>query len=186
MSYVIGISGGSGSGKTTLAKKLYDTLTNTYLIKIDDYFIDYSKREKVKAPYCNNWYFDDNSPTSYNLSKVVDDLYRTKKTKQYQYIIVEGLFTFYDEKIYELLDYKIFIDCPDDIRIIRRITRNLSFGYKLDDILNVYIDMVRYRHEEYVKPQMNKANLIIKENYDIKGIISNIKLNEKKIIKKVN
>ena len=53
MTKVIGITGGSGSGKTTLAKQLINNLDKSLLIKIDDYFVDYSKREKVKAPYCD-------------------------------------------------------------------------------------------------------------------------------------
>jgi len=175
MTKVIGITGGSGSGKTTLAKQLINNLDKSLLIKIDDYFVDYSKREKVKAPYCDNYYYDDNHPTSYDLDTVVKNLKNHINNNQYKYIIVEGLFTFYDERIYELLGYKIYIDVPDDIRIIRRITRNLSFGYKLEDIVNVYIDMVRYRHEEYVKPQINKADLIVKETYDINEIVSIIK-----------
>lgn len=175
MTKVIGITGGSGSGKTTLAKQLINNLDKSLLIKIDDYFVDYSKREKVKAPYCDNYYYDDNHPTSYDLDKVVKDLKNHINNNQYKYIFVEGLFTFYDERIYKLLDYKIYIDVPDDIRIIRRITRNLSFGYKLEDIVNVYMDMVRYRHEEYVKPQIKKADLVIKESYDINEIISIIK-----------
>ena len=175
MTKAIGITGGSGSGKTTLAKQLINNLDKSLLIKIDDYFVDYSKRKKVKAPYCNNYYYDDNHPTSYDLDIVVKDLKNHINNNQYKYIIVEGLFTFYDERIYKLLDYKIYIDVPDDIRIIRRITRNLSFGYKLEDIVNVYMDMVRYRHEEYVKPQISKADLVIKESCDINEIISIIK-----------
>ena len=61
---------------------------------------------------------------------------------------------------------------PDDIRIIRRITRNLSFGYNLNDIINVYVDMVRYRHDQYIKPQINKADIVLKENYYIKDIVN--------------
>lgn len=174
MTKVIGITGGSGSGKTTLAKQLINNLDKSLLIKIDDYFVDYSKREKVKAPYCDNYYYDDNHPTSYDLDKVVKDLKNHINNNQYKYIIVEGLFTFYDDRIYELLDYKIYLDIPDDIRIIRRITRNLSFGYKLEDIVNVYIDMVRYRHEEYVKPQKGKANLIIDEKYNSHELLEKI------------
>lgn len=174
MTKVIGITGGSGSGKTTLAKQLINNLDKSLLIKIDDYFVDYSKREKVKAPYCDNYYYDDNHPTSYNLDKVVKDLKNHINNNQYKYIIVEGLFTFYDQRIYKMLDYKIYIDVPDDIRIIRRITRNLSFGYKLEDIVNVYIDMVRYRHEEYVKPQISKAYLIVNDNYNLQELLEKI------------
>ena len=174
MTKVIGITGGSGSGKTTLAKQLINNLDKSLLIKIDDFFVDYSKREKVKAPYCNNYYFDDNHPTSYNLDKVVEDLKNHINNNLYKYIIVEGLFTFYDQRIYKLLDYKIYIDVPDDIRIIRRITRNLSFGYKLEDIVNVYMDMVRYRHEEYVKPQISKADLIVNDNYNLQELLEKI------------
>ncbi len=159
MTKVIGISGGSGSGKNTLAKKLIEKLDHSLLIKMDDYFIDYSKREKVKAPYCDHYYYDDNSPSSYDLTRAQQDIVSYMNSNKYEYIIIEGLFTFYDEKICNLLGDKIFLDVPSDIRILRRIKRNLSFGYKLEDIINVYIDMARYRHIEPLMTQVTRFSL---------------------------
>ncbi|MDU1854718.1 MAG: uridine kinase, partial [Clostridium baratii] len=76
-------------------------------------------------------------------------------------IILEGLLTLWDEEIYSLLDLKLFVDCKADERIVRRLKRNMEWGLTFDDISNVYLDMVRYRHDEYVEPTKWKADLIL-------------------------
>jgi uridine kinase len=79
----------------------------------------------------------------------------------YDVVIVEGLLTLWDDNICELLDLKLFVDCKSDERIVRRIKRNIQWGQTFDQITEVYLDMVRFRHEEYVEPSKWRADIII-------------------------
>ena len=67
----------------------------------------------------------------------------------------------WDEEIYSKLDLKLFVDCKADERIVRRLKRNMKWGLTFDDVSNVYLDMVRYRHDEDVEPTKWKADLIL-------------------------
>jgi uridine kinase len=76
-------------------------------------------------------------------------------------VIIEGLLTLWDQEIYSRLDLKLFVDCRPDERIVRRLRRNMGWGFSFDEISNVYLDMVRYRHDEFVEPTKWKADLIL-------------------------
>ena len=105
-------------------------------------------------------YIDDNHPNTINLSKLRLDLYKALDNN-FDVIILEGLLTLWDEEIYSKLDLKLFVDCKADERIVRRLKRNMEWGLTFDDVSNVYLDMVRYRHDEYVEPTKWKADLIL-------------------------
>ena len=93
----------------------------------------------------------------------------------YDIIIIEGLLTLWDDGICNLCDLCVFVDCPADIRIVRRIKRNLTWGLSLEDITNVYLDLVRYRHEEFVEPSKAKADVVIDTSLGIgRSILGNI------------
>lgn len=79
----------------------------------------------------------------------------------YDLIILEGLLVLWDEEIYSLLDLKLFVECRNDERIVRRLRRNMTWGMEFDVIAKVYLDLVRYRHDEYVEPTKWKADLIL-------------------------
>ena len=76
-------------------------------------------------------------------------------------VIIEGLLTLWDQEIAEQLDLRLFVDCRPDERIVRRLRRNMGWGLAFDEIANVYLDLVRYRHDEYVEPSKWHADLII-------------------------
>lgn len=160
--YLIGIAGGSASGKTTFSEQFKSTL-NKYQVKIihmDDYFKEDNLRPMVTSFLNNQSYRDDNHPTSFNLTKLYTDLNQFKE-ESYDIIIIEGLFTLWDENIYNQLNLKLFIDCPADERIVRRLKRNMQRGLSFDEISEVYLNLVRFRHAEYVEPSKWKADIIV-------------------------
>ena len=76
-------------------------------------------------------------------------------------MIVEGLLTLWEEEIYKQLDLKLFVDCRPDERVVRRLKRNMTWGLTFDQIADVYLDMVRYRHEEFVEPTKWRADFML-------------------------
>lgn len=94
-----------------------------------------------------------------DLPKLAQDL-AAARTK-HQVVIVEGLLTLWDQAIYDQLDLKLFVDCRADERIVRRLKRNMKWGLKFDQVAGVYLDLVRYRHDEYVEPTKWRADFIL-------------------------
>ena len=162
--FIIGVAGGSASGKTTFSGKLKNKLSNKNVLEIhmDKYFLPEAERPCIKAPITEINYRDDNHPNSFNLAKLKSDLNDFIKSKEYQVIIIEGLLSLWDKDICGLLDLKLFIDCQADERIVRRLRRNMKErGLSFDEISNVYLDAVRYRHNEFVEPSKWQADFIL-------------------------
>jgi uridine kinase len=79
-------------------------------------------------------------------------------------IIVEGLLVFYEERIRDLLDIKIYVDTDADIRILRRIIRDINERARsLDSIINQYLNAVRPAHEQFIEPSKKYADIIVTE-----------------------
>ena len=161
--FIVGIAGGSASGKSTLCEKLERELKDykLFVIHMDHYFKEEKDRPHTKAFVSGKIYDDRNHPETMDLPKLNIDLKKAVSQNEYEIIIVEGLLTLWDDDIYSKLDLKIFVDCKADERIVRRLKRNMQWGYTFDEIKDVYLDMVRYRHEEYVEPSKNRADIII-------------------------
>ena len=161
--YVIGIAGGSASGKSTLSDKIEKALAGHKItvFHMDDYFKSAKERGVVPAPITKINYLDDNHPTSFDLPRLGQDLAAAIAEATADIIIVEGLLTLYDDEICEQLDLKLYIECRPDERIVRRIKRNMGYGLSFDQITNIYLDIVRYRHDEYVEASKWKADLIM-------------------------
>ncbi len=154
--FIIGITGGSAGGKSTFAKNLAQRLgENVQVIGMDNYFMP--SRNVAPSPVTGKLYRDDNSPESFNLRQLKKDL----ESSTAEIVIIEGLFTFYDEEIYGKLDLKLYVDCPDDVRITRRLKRNMEWGLTFDEISEVYLGLVKFRHKQYVEPMEWKAELVI-------------------------
>ncbi|MFC2084270.1 uridine kinase [Bacteroidota bacterium] len=179
---IIGITGGSGSGKTYFVNKLKEKISEFSLIVIkqDDYYNDLSQisfEERIKKNFDHPEAFDFNL-----LKKHLTDLKNHKKIKMpiYDYvnhtrkhefillqpkpiIILEGILIFHPKEILNLIDLKIFIDTPDDIRIIRRIRRDIKERERsIDSVLNQYLITVRPMYIKYIEPVKKLADLIIK------------------------
>lgn len=155
----IGISGGSGSGKTTLSKFLANGLSDypVKVIHMDKYY--YSKRPITIAPFSKKEYEDFNDPVSINIDKVVEDFNHALQNESI--VIIEGFLLFHFSQIRENIDYKIFVDCQSDERLIRRLRKFADGRYTNEEAIQEYLDLVRYRHDIYVEPTRWYADIII-------------------------
>lgn len=160
--YIIGIAGGTASGKSTFAKWLETQLSGLDLcvFHMDSYFKPDSTRPKAVAHVTGREYFDDNCPETIDHEKLRQDLVQALG-QGHDIIIVEGLFALWYDWLYKQLDLKLFIDCRADERIVRRLRRNMEWGLEFDEIAQVYLDMVRYRHDQYIEPTKWRADLIL-------------------------
>ena len=181
---IIGIAGGSASGKTSIAHTLYNTFEKTnsvVIIKEDDYCKNQdhlTMAQRVKTNYDHPFAFDHEL-----LIKQLNDLIsgkdiekptydyvnhtRSHKTEIVTYsdvIILEGLFVLESKEIRDLLDIKVFVDTPSDVRFIRRLLRDVNERKRtLDSIVNQYLTTVRDMHEQFIEPSKKYADLIIPE-----------------------
>ena len=188
----IGIAGGTASGKTSVANELMKNLhqEKVTLINLDSYYIDLSHLELEERKKFN---FD--HPNSIDWNLVYQNLYNLFQLKKaykpvYSFtlynrtnefeelepakiIILEGLFSLYKKELRNLMDLKIFVSAPDDIRLIRRIKRDISQrGRDIDSIIEQYLNFVRPMYIEYVKPTKNYADIIIQNEKSFKSAIT--------------
>lgn len=179
----IGISGGSGSGKTTIVNRIYSEVPekSISIIEHDAYYKDQSDitfDERCKTNYDHPFAFDtdlfvehiQSLKNGQFIEKPIYDyeIHNRKKEKiivePKEIIIVEGLLVFYEERIRELLDIKIFVDTDADIRIMRRIMRDMKDrGRSLDSIIAQYVNTVRPAHEQFIEPSKKYADIIVTE-----------------------
>ena len=183
-SFIIGISGGSGSGKTSFLRDIKEHFTKEQIcfLSQDDY---YKPREFQKEDENGIKNFD--LPESIEMDEFYFDLVKLTNNMpverpEYTFnndhkdpvtihldpapvIIVEGLFVFYDPKLFNLLDLKILIHASDTQKIIRRIKRDrVERNYPLEDVLYRYEHHVLPSFESYIFPFFNKVDLIINNN----------------------
>ena len=178
----IGIAGGSGSGKTTLAKQLAEYFSDRLvLLRHDDYYKSQSSlslEERASLNYDHPSAFDTDLLVShldklrdgktidcpiYNYSlHDRDDKVRTVTAKEV--IVLEGILIFENPEILKRLDIKIFVNTDADVRIIRRIKRDVSErGRDLDSVISQYINTVKPMHEAFVEPSKRYADIIVPE-----------------------
>lgn len=181
---IIGIAGGSASGKTTIARKIIETFENTNsitIIKEDDYYNDQSNmsfEDRKKTNYDHPLAFD-HELMRFQLLELINNRIIEKPTYDYtvhnrstvteivepkDVIIVEGLFVLEEKEIRDLLDIKVFVDTPNDVRFIRRLVRDINErGRVLDNIIDQWLTTVRVMHEEFIEPSKKYADVIIPE-----------------------
>lgn len=161
--YIVGIAGGTASGKSTMCDLLEKALCglNLKVFHMDSYFKPADVRPKAVAHVSGIEYLDDNCPETIFHQQLRQDL-DTAIKEGYQVILIEGLFALWYDWLYEQLDLKLFIDCQADERIVRRLRRNMAQrGLSFDEIAGVYLDMVRYRHDQYIEPTKWRADMIL-------------------------
>lgn len=176
---LIGIAGGTASGKTTLAKILKDSFKDDVtMLRHDFYYYDKSHFDVAE----NKINFD--HPDSFQTELLVkhlkslvggspierpvysyktnERLLETKKVNPSPIIIVEGILIFHYPKLRELFDLKIYIDTDADIRLLRRINRDIkNRGRTFESVKNQYLSTVKPMHEKYVEPTKYKSDIII-------------------------
>ncbi|MBC8384086.1 MAG: uridine kinase [Candidatus Cloacimonetes bacterium] len=187
---VIGIAGGTGSGKSTIADAIQTEITDYISIITQDsyykFYKDMSLAERSKINYDHPKTFDTDLLINHIISlknrvPIEMPIYdfenhlRTNNTirkKPSKIIIVEGILIFENERLRNLMDIKIFVDTDPDIRILRRIERDLKErGRSLDSIIDQYRSTVRPMHIEFVEPSKRFADVIIPEGgYNKVGI----------------
>lgn len=177
---LIGIAGGSGSGKSTLTERIKEKFPDDVTVILhDDYyksFDDIPFEERVKINY--------DEPGSYDTALLVEDLRalkagRTVQIPVYDYaafirtdkvretpptkvILVEGILMLSEAALCDLFDIKVFVDTDPDIRIIRRIRRDLvERGRTFDSVVSQYMNTVKPMHERYVEPSKKNADIIV-------------------------
>lgn len=180
----IGIAGPSTSGKTTIAKKLENLLSDSMVITLDDYWKD-SSGFKRKQGY-KNWELPENIDFDLLLANL-EDLKKGKETsipicekfkfKEYKkikpkkFIILEGFLLFFDKKIREMFDLKIYLDLSEEEIINRRITRSRSEKPEREFY---YRNVVVEEHKKYGEPTKKYSDLIIDGKGEIKESLKNI------------
>lgn len=178
---LIGITGGSGSGKTTIVRKISESISDFVFIPQDNY---YRSAEYITNQNITDFNFD--HPNAFDKELIFKHLHDLKMGKtiqmpQYDFvhhrrmeetievkarkvIIFEGIMVFSEKAIRDLMDLKIYVDTPDDIRFIRRLQRDVNErGRTQESVIKQYLDVVRPGHFEFIEPMKRFADIIIPE-----------------------
>lgn len=177
---VIGVSGGSASGKTTVAQRIKEAFfDNVELLSQDYYYLPYSDltfEDRIKLNY--------DHPNAFDTQKLIDDiaslksghvidrpvysyteytrLSKTVRVNPSKVLVVEGFMIFENLKLRNLMDIKIYVDTDADVRLIRRIVRDVKDRERtLESVVNQYINQVKPMHEQFVEPNKKYADIII-------------------------
>lgn len=178
---LIGICGGSGSGKTTIVRKISELVSDFVFIPQDNY---YKSAEYISNANITAFNFDhpeafDNDLLWTQLSALkhmesvemptYDFVHHrraeeTIKVTPRKLVIFEGIMVFTNERVRDLIDLKIFVDTPDDIRFIRRLSRDIKErGRTVDSVIDQYLNVVRPGHYQFIEPTKRYADIIIPE-----------------------
>ena len=180
---LIGITGGTGSGKSTIADEIYSSFSDEWIAMIqqDMYYKDQSHltmEERVKTNYDHPRAFDNDLMLEHlkdlingkTIEKPIYDFAehnRSKETVTVQskrIIIVEGILVLEDERIRDLLDIKVYVDTDSDIRILRRLVRDMEErGRTVDSVIEQYLSVVRPMHMQFIEPTKRHADIIVPE-----------------------
>lgn len=180
---IIGICGGSGSGKSTVTRKLIELVgnENVSVIEQDSYYKDQSNlefSERVKTNYDHPFAFDNELLLEHliklkngeSIDKPIYDFSEHNRKKETEkiypksIIILEGILIFNERPLLNILDIKVFVDTDSDVRIIRRIKRDMKYRARsLDSVIDQYLETVRPAHLQFVEPSKRYADIIIPE-----------------------
>ncbi len=180
---LIGITGGTGSGKSTVSKEIFKFIeeSDITIIEQDSYYKDQSNlsfEERVKTNYDHPFAFDNELLIQHlndliegkSIEKPIYDFERHNRKKETilvepkNIIILEGILILFEKEIRDLLDIKIFVDTDSDVRVIRRIQRDIEDrGRTLSSVIYQYMNTVRPAHLQFVEPTKRYADIIIPE-----------------------
>ena len=178
---IIGITGGSGSGKTTIVRKISEIISDFVFIPQDNYYkdADFINNSNITAFNFDHPEAFDNELLYKHLTALksmqpVDvptyDFVHHRRSEETQrvepkkLIIFEGIMIFSDPEIRKLIDLKLFVDTPDDVRFIRRLKRDIEErGRTVNSVIEQYMEVVRPGHYEFIEPTKVFADLIIPE-----------------------
>lgn len=204
---LIGLAGGTGSGKTSVARSITTDFptSDVALIEQDSYYFDLEHMPPHERTVPN---FDHPDSIDFDLmSQHIDELINggSVAVPVYEYathtrskihshsfqgqhiIMLEGIFALYNENLRKRMDIKIFVDTPDDVRIIRRIKRDMTErGRDFDSIIKQYYDTVRPMHRQFVEPTKRYADIIMPEGAYNTVAIDLMRTKIKDLLKKRN
>jgi len=180
---IIGICGGTGSGKTTIARAIVDSVgaRNVILIEQDSYYKNLADMPLDERHQAN---FD--HPEAIDFDILIGHIKRLKEGESIEMplydmvthtrrnetetfepkpvVIVEGILIFAEPRILSLLDVRVFVDTPDDVRLMRRLRRDITErGRSFERTLDQYERTIRPMHFEFVEPSKRHADIIIPE-----------------------
>lgn len=180
---IIGVTGGSGGGKTSVSKAILANFTDQKIsmIQHDSYYKDQSHltfEERVTTNYDHPLAFDTDLMIEHINELIAgrpvdipiyDYTQHTRSEKTYRQepqdvFIVEGILVLEDKRLRDLMDIKLFVDTDDDIRIIRRIKRDMEErGRSLDSVIDQYTSVVKPMYHQFIEPTKRYADIIIPE-----------------------
>jgi uridine kinase len=178
---IIGIAGGSGSGKSTVARKVAESLdgASVAFLDMDAYYRDFSHLSMEERRLVNWDHPDafDHELLAEQLARLIDGepiekpVYdfvthsrsaRSERVEPADVIVIDGILLFVDEQVRTLCDVKVFVDTDADIRLIRRIRRDMNKrGRPLQEILDQYLSTVQPMHLQFVEPSKRYADVIV-------------------------
>ncbi|XP_045836185.1 uridine-cytidine kinase-like 1 isoform X7 [Meles meles] len=181
--FAIGLGGGSASGKTTVARMIIEALDVPWvvLLSMDSFYKVLTTQQQEQAAR-NNFNFD--HPDAFDFDLIVSTLKKLKQGKSVQVpvydftthsrkkdwktlyganvIIFEGIMAFADKALLELLDMKIFVDTDSDIRLVRRLRRDISErGRDIEGVIKQYNKFVKPAFDQYIQPTMRVADIVV-------------------------
>lgn len=181
-SFIIGIAGGTGSGKTTLTRRLKERFGEDVAVVSHD---NYYKRHD-ELPYEARCRLNYDHPDAFDTDLMVAQIEalrrgeaiacpvydftvhnrsgETLRIEPTSVIILEGILLFADARLRELMDVRIFVDTDADVRILRRILRDVKErGRSLDSVISQYLTTVKPMHEQFVQPSRQHADIVVLE-----------------------
>ncbi|XP_036085042.1 zinc finger and BTB domain-containing protein 46 isoform X7 [Rousettus aegyptiacus] len=166
--FAIGLGGGSASGKTTVARMIIEALDVPWVVLLSmDSFYKVLTRQQQEQAALNNYNFD--HPDAFDFDLIVATLQKLKQGKSVKktlyganVIIFEGIMAFADKTLLELLDMKIFVDTDSDIRLVRRLRRDISErGRDIAGVIKQYNKFVKPAFDQYIQPTMRLADIVV-------------------------
>lgn len=178
---VMGVGGGSGSGKTTIVRKISETVGDFVVVPQDNYY-----RSAEHMSNANITAFNFDHPAAFDTELLVRhiealrrgegiempqyDFVRNRRTDKtvavapHKLVLLEGIMIYCEPRLRELIDLKLFVDTPDDIRFIRRLQRDIvERGRTYESVITQYLEVVRPGHFQFIEPTKAYADLIVPE-----------------------
>ncbi|XP_026564295.1 uridine-cytidine kinase-like 1 isoform X1 [Pseudonaja textilis] len=181
--FVIGLCGGSASGKTTVANKIIEALDVPWVVLLSmDSFYKVLNKENQEQAACNEYNFD--HPDAFDFDLLISVLRKLKEGKSvkvpvYDFtthsrskewkiiyganvIVFEGILSFANKELLQLLDMKVFVDTDSDIRLVRRLKRDImERGRDVAGVIKQYSKFVKPAFEQYIEPTMQAADIVV-------------------------
>jgi uridine kinase len=180
---IIGVTGGSGSGKTSVSRAILNHFPehSIMMLEHDSYYKDQSHlefEERLKTNYDHPFAFDtdlliEHLEVLLNYETIEKPVYdyvhhtRSEETviqEPRDVIILEGILILEDERLRNMMDIKVYVDTDDDIRIIRRIKRDMEErGRTLDSVIDQYLTVVKPMYHQFIEPTKRYADVVVPE-----------------------